>query len=196
MDVVKRNITALRGTVDLDSIPGKGTRVQIRLPLTLAIIDGFLVRVCDTHYVIPLDMVIECVELTQSALSDTQGRNYINLRGEVLPFIRLQHYFDTNGSKGRRENIVVVSHAGKKSGLVVDELLGEFQTVIKPLGKLFQRLQGISGSTILGGGRGRPDPRHSFADPARNNSGILSAQQVDSVAQPASIQHQLRGPSC
>ena len=126
--------------------------MQIRLPLTLAIIDGFLVRVCDTHYVIPLDMVIECVELTQSALSDTQGRNYINLRGEVLPFIRLQHYFDTNGSKGRRENIVVVSHAGKKSGLVVDELLGEFQTVIKPLGKLFQRLQGISGSTILGGG--------------------------------------------
>lgn len=152
MDVVKRNITALRGTVELDSIPGKGTRVQIRLPLTLAIIDGFLVRVCDTHYVIPLDMVIECVELTQSALADTQGRNYINLRGEVLPFIRLQHYFDTQGIKGRRENIVVVSYAGKKSGLVVDELLGEFQTVIKPLGKLFQRLQGISGSTILGGG--------------------------------------------
>ncbi|MFQ2270948.1 chemotaxis protein CheA [Aeromonas enteropelogenes] len=152
MDVVKSNITALRGTVDLDSIPGQGTRVQIRLPLTLAIIDGFLVKVCDTYYVIPLDMVIECVELTTSALADTQGRNFINLRGEVLPFIRLQHYFDTQGSKGRRENIVVVSHGGKKSGLVVDELLGEFQTVIKPLGKLFQRLQGISGSTILGGG--------------------------------------------
>lgn len=152
MDVVKSNITALRGTVDLDSIPGQGTRVQIRLPLTLAIIDGFLVKVCDTYYVIPLDMVIECVELTASALADTQGRNFINLRGEVLPFIRLQHYFDTQGSKGRRENIVVVSHGGKKSGLVVDELLGEFQTVIKPLGKLFQRLQGISGSTILGGG--------------------------------------------
>ncbi|QXC35755.1 chemotaxis protein CheA [Aeromonas sp. FDAARGOS 1407] len=152
MDVVKSNITALRGTVDLDSIPGQGTRVQIRLPLTLAIIDGFLVKVCDTYYVIPLDMVIECVELTASALADTQGRNFINLRGEVLPFIRLQHYFDTLSSKGRRENIVVVSHGGKKSGLVVDELLGEFQTVIKPLGKLFQRLQGISGSTILGGG--------------------------------------------
>lgn len=152
MDVVKSNITALRGTVDLDSIPGQGTRVQIRLPLTLAIIDGFLVKVCDTYYVIPLDMVIECVELTASALADTLGRNFINLRGEVLPFIRLQHYFDTWGSKGRRENIVVVSHGGKKSGLVVDELLGEFQTVIKPLGKLFQRLQGISGSTILGGG--------------------------------------------
>ncbi|ATU96816.1 chemotaxis protein CheA [Aeromonas salmonicida] len=152
MDVVKRNITALRGSVELDSKPGQGTRVQIRLPLTLAIIDGFLVRVSTTHYVIPLDMVIECVELTQSALADTQGRNYINLRGEVLPFVRLQHYFDVEGSRGRRENIVVVSHGGKKSGLVVDELLGEFQTVIKPLGKLFQRLQGISGSTILGGG--------------------------------------------
>ncbi|RSM31049.1 chemotaxis protein CheA [Aeromonas salmonicida] len=152
MDVVKRNITALRGSVELDSKPGQGTRVQIRLPLTLAIIDGFLVRVSTTHYVIPLDMVIECVELTQSALDDTQGRNYINLRGEVLPFVRLQHYFDVEGARGRRENIVVVSHSGKKSGLVVDELLGEFQTVIKPLGKLFQRLQGISGSTILGGG--------------------------------------------
>ncbi|WP_429152204.1 chemotaxis protein CheA [Aeromonas hydrophila] len=152
MDVVKRNIQALRGSVELDSKPGLGTRVQIRLPLTLAIIDGFLVRVSTTHYVIPLDMVIECVELTQSALADTQGRNYINLRGEVLPFVRLQHYFDVEGTRGRRENIVVVSHGGKKSGLVVDELLGEFQTVIKPLGKLFQRLQGISGSTILGGG--------------------------------------------
>ncbi|WP_447835997.1 chemotaxis protein CheA [Aeromonas salmonicida] len=152
MDVVKRNITALRGSVELDSKPGQGTRVQIRLPLTLAIIDGFLVRVSTTHYVIPLDMVIECVELTQSALADTQGRNYINLRGEVLPFVRLQHYFDVEGARARRENIVVVSHGGKKSGLVVDELLGEFQTVIKPLGKLFQRLQGISGSTILGGG--------------------------------------------
>ncbi|OSP52414.1 chemotaxis protein CheA [Aeromonas hydrophila] len=152
MDVVKRNIQALRGSVELDSKPGLGTRVQIRLPLTLAIIDGFLVRVSTTHYVIPLDMVIECVELTQSALADTQGRNYINLRGEVLPFVRLQHYFDVEGARGRRENIVVVSHGGKKSGLVVDELLGEFQTVIKPLGKLFQRLQGISGSTILGGG--------------------------------------------
>ncbi|EKP0276760.1 chemotaxis protein CheA [Aeromonas bestiarum] len=152
MDVVKRNIQALRGSVELDSKPGQGTRVQIRLPLTLAIIDGFLVRVSTTHYVIPLDMVIECVELTQSALADTQGRNYLNLRGEVLPFVRLQHYFDVEGARGRRENIVVVSHGGKKSGLVVDELLGEFQTVIKPLGKLFQRLQGISGSTILGGG--------------------------------------------
>lgn len=152
MDVVKRNITALRGSVELDSKPGQGTRVQIRLPLTLAIIDGFLVRVSTTHYVIPLDMVIECVELTQGALADTQGRNYLNLRGEVLPFVRLQHYFDVEGARGRRENIVVVSHGGRKSGLVVDELLGEFQTVIKPLGKLFQRLQGISGSTILGGG--------------------------------------------
>lgn len=152
MDVVKRNITALRGSVELDSKPGQGTRVQIRLPLTLAIIDGFLVRVSTTHYVIPLDMVIECVELTQGALADTQGRNYLNLRGEVLPFVRLQHYFNVEGARGRRENIVVVSHGGRKSGLVVDELLGEFQTVIKPLGKLFQRLQGISGSTILGGG--------------------------------------------
>lgn len=152
MDVVKRNIQALRGSVELHSETGKGTLVRIRLPLTLAIIDGFLVRVGSAHYVIPLDMVIECVELTEDALQDTLGRDYINLRGEVLPFVRLQHYFDIQNQPGRRENIVVVSHGGQKSGLVVDELLGELQTVIKPLGKLFNHLRGISGSSILGGG--------------------------------------------
>ncbi|MGB6189884.1 MAG: chemotaxis protein CheA [Aeromonas molluscorum] len=152
MDVVKRNIQALRGSVELHSETGKGTLVRIRLPLTLAIIDGFLVRVGSAHYVIPLDMVIECVELTEDALQDTLGRDYINLRGEVLPFVRLQHYFDIQSQPGRRENIVVVSHGGQKSGLVVDELLGELQTVIKPLGKLFNHLRGISGSSILGGG--------------------------------------------
>ncbi|MFM4703425.1 chemotaxis protein CheW [Aeromonas bivalvium] len=152
MDVVKRNIQALRGSVELHSEAGKGTLVRIRLPLTLAIIDGFLVRVGSAHYVIPLDMVIECVELTELALQDTQGRDYINLRGEVLPFVRLQRYFALSGQPGRRENIVVVSHGGQKSGLVVDELLGELQTVIKPLGKLYNQLSGISGSTILGGG--------------------------------------------
>ncbi|MCS3454725.1 two-component system chemotaxis sensor kinase CheA [Aeromonas sp. BIGb0405] len=152
MDVVKRNIQALRGSVELYSEAGKGTLVRIRLPLTLAIIDGFLVRVGSAHYVIPLDMVIECVELTEDALQDTLGRDYINLRGEVLPFVRLQQHFDIQSQPGRRENIVVVSHGGQKSGLVVDELLGELQTVIKPLGKLFNHLRGISGSSILGGG--------------------------------------------
>ncbi|HWV16867.1 MAG TPA: chemotaxis protein CheA [Cellvibrio sp.] len=152
MDVVKRNITALRGTIDLDSNPGQGTRVSIRLPLTLAIIDGFLVGVGQASYVVPLDMVRECVELNDGERTSARERNYLNLRGEVLPLIFLRSQFNLPENHGRRENVVVVRTAGQTAGLVVDELQGEFQTVIKPLGKLFTSLQGISGSTILGNG--------------------------------------------
>ncbi|TAN51237.1 MAG: chemotaxis protein CheA [Methylococcaceae bacterium] len=152
MDVVKRNITALSGSVELDSQLGAGSVVSIRLPLTLAIIDGFLVGVGGSFYVVPLDMVVECLELSAEERKSALERNYINLRGEVLPFLRLRDLFRENGKAGRRENIVVVQFSGRKAGFMVDELLGEFQTVIKPLGKLFVNLQGISGSTILGGG--------------------------------------------
>ncbi len=152
MDVVRRNIEALRGTVEIDSREGFGTTVKIRLPLTLAIIDGFLMGVGSASYVVPLDMVMECIELNESERQETRESNYINLRGTVLPFIRLRDHFCEQGKAGRRENIVVVQYAGQKAGLVVDELMGEFQTVIKPLGKLFGNLKGISGSTILGSG--------------------------------------------
>lgn len=152
MDVVKRNITALRGTVELHSRPGEGTRVRIRLPLTLAIIDGFLVEVGSASYVVPLDMVQECVELTEEDRQTAHARNYLNLRGEVLPLVFLRNHFGLNDNRSRRENVVVVRCAGQKAGLVVDELHGEYQTVIKPLGKLFSALRGISGSTILGNG--------------------------------------------
>lgn len=152
MDVVKRNITELRGTVELQSQPGQGTRVQIRLPLTLAIIDGFLVGVGPANYVIPLDMVQECVEFSEEEQDNSGEISYLNLRGEVLPLIFLRKQFNIEEGRARRENIVVVRCAGYKAGLVVDELEGEFQTVIKPLGKMFSALQGISGSTILGNG--------------------------------------------
>ena len=152
MDVVKRNITALRGTVNLDSTVGQGTTVRIRLPLTLAIIDGFLVGVGKSSYIVPLDMVQECIELTENDRQLTRERSYLNLRGEVLPFVMLREHFEVDGTGVRRENVVVVSCAGQKAGLVVDELMGEFQTVIKPLGKIFSTLRGISGSTILGSG--------------------------------------------
>ncbi len=154
MDVVKRNIVALRGTVDLESTAGLGTTIRIRLPLTLAIIDGFLVGVEKSSYVVPLDMVLECVELTESERQGMKERSYLNLRGEVLPLVPLRTHFEIEGSHAKRENVVVVQYAGQKAGLVVDELLGEFQTVIKPLGKLFSNLRGISGSTILGTGEG------------------------------------------
>lgn len=152
MDVVKRNITALRGSIELESKPGEGTCFRIRLPLTLAIIDGFLVSVDHTSYILPLDMVQECLELSGEERAEARARNYLNLRGEVLPLIFLRTHFDLPKSSARRENVVVVRYAGQKAGIVVDELLGEFQTVIKPLGKLFSGLRGISGSTILGNG--------------------------------------------
>jgi two-component system chemotaxis sensor kinase CheA len=149
MDVVKRNIEALRGTVEVESAEGIGSSFRIRLPLTLAIIDGFLVGVGKSAYVIPLDFVVECMELDAQ---ETGDRDFINLRGEVLPFMRLRHLFEIQAETSRRQNIVVVQYAGQKAGLVVDHLMGEFQTVIKPLGQLFRHVQGISGSTILGSG--------------------------------------------
>jgi two-component system chemotaxis sensor kinase CheA len=152
MDVVRRNIEALRGTVQIDSIEGVGTTVKIRLPLTLAIIDGFLMGVGGSSYVVPLDMVMECIELNDAERQEIRERNYINLRGTVLPFIRLRDQFSERSKPARRENVVVVQYAGQRAGLVVDELMGEFQTVIKPLGKLFENLKCIGGSTILGSG--------------------------------------------
>jgi two-component system, chemotaxis family, sensor kinase CheA len=151
MDVVRRNLESLRGSVSVDSVPGQGTSVALRAPLTLAIIDGFLVGVGGATFVLPLEMVVECIELEAQARG-TAAAGYINLRGEVLPLLRLREVFDVGGEAARRENIVVVQYAGAQAGLVVDALMGEFQTVIKPLGRLFERLAGISGSTILGTG--------------------------------------------
>lgn len=151
MDVVRRNIESLRGSVEIDSEAHKGTTVRIRLPLTLAIIDGFLVTVGHDVFVVPLDIVVECVELEESVEREKQ---YINLRNQVLPFVRLQDHFNltSSGNKSKRENVVVVKVKGQSMGLVVDSLLGEHQTVIKPLGTLFRHVRGIGGSTILGNG--------------------------------------------
>ncbi len=148
MDVVRRNVQSLRGAIDVATKEGEGTTFTIRLPLTLAIIDGFLVGVARSSYVIPLDMVVECVEMP----GGTGGRNYINLRGEVLPVVRLREQFEVEGSRPARENVVVVRCNGAKAGIVVDVLQGECQTVIKPLGAMFRNLRGIAGSTILGTG--------------------------------------------
>jgi two-component system, chemotaxis family, sensor kinase CheA len=154
MDVVKRNITALRGTVDVQSTFGQGALFSIRLPLTLAIIEGFLVEIDTSSFVIPLNMVLECVELSEfnSEIDPNTQQSYINLRGEVLPFIRLRRLFHLGGQTPKRENVIVVSYLGSKVGLAVDKLVGEFQTVIKPLGNIFSHIQGISGSTVLGSG--------------------------------------------
>ncbi|AOS18441.1 chemotaxis protein CheA [Xanthomonas oryzae pv. oryzae] len=147
MDVVKRNITALRGTVEIDSTAGVGTTISVRLPLTLAIINGFQVGVGKSVFVVPLDVVEECVEFTPDYASD-----YIDLRGSVLPYVRLRELFALGGKTPPRESIVVIRQGAQRFGLVVDTLLGEWQTVIKPLSKVFAQVKGISGSSILGSG--------------------------------------------
>ncbi len=152
MDVVRRNIEELRGTVDVDSHEGIGSTVQVRLPLTLAIIDGFMVGVGSSLYIIPLDMVVECTELSKADRQTSNKRNYVNLRGEVLPYIRLRNLFNEHGKEAEHENIIVVQAADIKIGLVVDELHGEAQTVIKSLGNVYKDVNGVSGATILGDG--------------------------------------------
>ncbi|MCC8626919.1 chemotaxis protein CheA [Xanthomonas vesicatoria] len=147
MDVVKRNITALRGTVEIDSAAGLGTTISVRLPLTLAIINGFQVGVGKSVFVVPLDVVEECVEFAPEYASD-----YIDLRGSVLPYVRLRELFALGGRTPARESIVVICQGAQRFGLVVDTLLGEWQTVIKPLSKVFAQVKGISGSSILGSG--------------------------------------------
>lgn len=153
MDVVRRNIEALRGSVELESKLGAGTTITIILPLTLAIIDGFLVGAGNNQYVIPLSHVVECVEMPAPRVSRHPEPHYINLRGDVLPFIRLAELFEVSAHRERqRESLVVVRFGHNKAGVVVDTLHGELQTVIKPLGKVFEGLKGVTGATVLGTG--------------------------------------------
>ncbi len=153
MDVVKKNVEELRGTIAVESREGAGATVRIRLPLTLAIIDGFMVGINSSHYIIPLDMVVECVELGEADRRASDRRRYVNLRGATLPYVRLRDFFNDHGNRPPFENIVVVDCGGQKTGLVVDELLGEVQTVIKPLGRVYSNVRGISGATIMGTGK-------------------------------------------
>jgi len=150
MDVVRRNIDEMRGTIEVETEPGAGTTIRLRLPLTLAIIDGFRVEVAGASYVVPLEVVIECLDL--APFLESEQNHLINLRGEVLPFLRLREVFQDPGERPARERVVVIQHGDLRAGIVVDRLLGELQTVIKPMGKLFYSLKGIGGSTILGSG--------------------------------------------
>ncbi|MBK6607088.1 MAG: chemotaxis protein CheA [Leptospiraceae bacterium] len=152
LDVVEKNIDALRGSVQVFTEKDNGTTFKVRFPLTLAIIDGFLFRVGHSFYVVPLDLVVECLEYKEEVIGNNSGKNYINLRGEVLPFLRLSEFFQTKEEENSRKNILVIQYAGKHVGLLIGTLHGEIQTVIKPLGKVFEKLRGISGSTILGSG--------------------------------------------
>ncbi len=152
MDVVKRTIESLRGTLELSSPPGKGSSVALRIPLTLAIIDGLLVRVGTGRYVIPLSAVEECQELPIQHDLRSTGRSFLTMRGQLVPFIRLREMFATRTAADRYQKIVVVSAGRDRVGLVVDQILGNYQTVIKPLSVFHSEIGMFSGATILGDG--------------------------------------------
>ncbi|MGE8719755.1 chemotaxis protein CheA [Leptospira terpstrae] len=151
LDVVLQNIESLRGTIAVKSTPNQGSCFTIRLPLTLAIIDGFLVEVGKNQFIIPMDMVLECLHFTDENKMDSN--HFFALRGNLIPFLRLKDYYPTEDSgENSRENIVIVRNGEKKAGIVVERLLGEYQTVIKPMGSVFRHVKGVSGSSILGDG--------------------------------------------
>ncbi len=150
MDVVKRNIEELQGGIEIESEMGVGTSLSIRLPLTLAIIDGFHVTAGHIDFIVPQNTILECVDL--NSLIHVQGQNCVNLRGDQVPYIRLREIFSLQPKDHSREKIVVVQFGEKRAGIVVDELHGEIQTVVKPMGPIFQALKGIGGSSLLGTG--------------------------------------------
>jgi len=153
MDVVRRNIEALRGTVMIYSDPGEGSRIEIRLPLTLAIIDGFLVGVGASKFIFPLESVVEVIEARSSiGTPDANGRSVVELRGRVLPVLSMRTLYGLETDEPDRISVVVIKSGSHSYGVMVDVLLGQHQTVIKPLGRMFQSLRGMSGSSILGSG--------------------------------------------
>ena len=153
MDVVRSNIEALRGSVTIRSTEGEGSTIEIRLPLTLAIIDGFLVGAGQSRFIFPLDAVLEVFSCQVSGLSfDDLGRTCVDLRGQLLPVIDLRRLYALDGPSRHKASVVVVNAGMRRYGVLVDNLLGQYQTVIKPLGRLLRSMRGISGTSILGSG--------------------------------------------
>jgi len=152
MDVVKRTIDALRGTINVVSRPGEGSEISLAIPLTLAIIDGLLVRVGNGRYVIPLSAVEECLELSIEEDMRSRGRSFISLRDSLVPFLRLRDLFRTNTTPDPFQKVVVISTGSERVGLVVDQIIGDHQTVIKGMSKLHHDVATFSGATILGDG--------------------------------------------
>jgi two-component system chemotaxis sensor kinase CheA len=156
MDVVKRNIETLRGRIDIQSEPGKGATFTIRLPLTLAITDGMLVRVGAERYIVPTLAIQLSFRPERSMLATLAGRGeMVMLRGEVLPLVRLHRVFDVGGAVEDPAHalVMIVGDGGERGALLVDELLGQHQVVAKSLGDGVGRVRGLSGGAILGDGR-------------------------------------------
>lgn len=153
LDVVRRQVDALRGSLTVESRPGRGTTIRACLPLTVAMIPGFGVGVAGETYIVPLEWVVETLELPPAArFRHRNGRGVVNLRGQALPYVRLRSLLELGDGAPDREHVLVVSSGGRRTGLAVDVLHGETQTVIKPLGRALRGTPGIAGSAILGSG--------------------------------------------
>jgi two-component system chemotaxis sensor kinase CheA len=152
MDVVRKSVENLRGTVEVTSKPGEGTGVTLRLPLTLAIIDGLLVNVADAYFVLPVGNVLTCIELTRKDIEKSNGKHLVDVRGELIPYIRLREHFQIHTAPPEIEQIMIVETGAGRYGFVVDQVLGDHQTVIKNLGRFYRHVQEVSGATILGNG--------------------------------------------
>jgi len=191
MDVVRRNVEGLRGRIDLSSVQGQGTTIEVRLPLTLAIIDGFLVSVGSSKFIFPLDAVVEVIENRPTATAvDAHGCSVVELRGQVLPVMSLRALYGIESLEPERSSVVVIQSGGRRYGVMVDGLLGQHQTVIKPLGRMFRSLRGMSGSSILGNGEvalifdvtslcqlAEHPPPHHTAPPVKPTSNALNLKQ-------------------
>ena len=153
MDVVKRQVDALRGTISIVSEKGKGSTISLTLPLTLAIIEGLLVEIGRDQFIVPMANVAENVELHREDRAINNGRNLISVRGELVPYIRLRELFNDTEGELDLEKIVIVHHGEQRVGIVVDRVLGSHQTVIQSLGYFYRNIEIVSGATIMGDGR-------------------------------------------
>jgi two-component system chemotaxis sensor kinase CheA len=152
MDVVKRRIEDIRGQIKITSQPNTGTTITIKLPITVSIIDGLLVKINDVSFVIPLAAVDRCFE-APAVQQLNRFNNLIILDGEQIPFISLSEEFDGKENLSGSQEIILVYYDEKRVALIVDNIVGKFQAVLKPLGRYFQNMDHISGATILGDGK-------------------------------------------
>ena len=152
MDVVKRTIEELGGSIDIESIRGKETLITLKIPLTLAIIRGLLVRIGSEYYIIPLASVEECIEIKMTDTNRRRDISQLNVRGDLIPYLNLRKIFSINGQTPDIDYIVIINSENRKTGILVDEVIGEQQTVVKNLGLVYKDVEGISGATILGDG--------------------------------------------
>jgi two-component system chemotaxis sensor kinase CheA len=150
LDVVHRGISALRGSVEVRSRKGEGTTFTLKLPLTLAIIDGLLVSVGSEHFVMPVSNIVECVELTREEVRRIHGRKSVVVRDEIIPYIALREYFAIAGEAPQIAQVMLADTELGKFGFAVDRVIGDHQTVVKSLGRVYRGAESISGATILG----------------------------------------------